>query len=233
MDKRSKPRPPRPTLPKPPKPRLPEPWEPARVPRPPTPPKPPEPWGIGNLLDRRRSRILLALVGGVAAAGCATHAGRTAGQAQGGDRFAVEIREDAIPVQRVIPAAEEAVWAVIPRVFQGMGYAGAPSEYREHVYLTPYLAIHDRLYEGDLNSLYFDCGRNPTGPVVADAYAITFVILVRLRPATEGTTLVEVLVDGNAADRAQRAKSVHCTGTGRLEKAILDRLEAQLRSPAP
>jgi hypothetical protein len=180
--------------------------------------------------DRRDPRTLLALLAALAAGGCAARTGRATGEVQAGDRFAVEYREDAIPVQRVIPAAEEAVWTAVPLVFKSMGYAGAPSVYRgEHVYLTPYLAVHDRLYEGDLNSLYFDCGRNPTGPAVADAYAITFVILVRLRPGNEGTTVVEVQVDGNAADRAQRAKSVHCTGTGRLEKAILDRLEAALR----
>jgi hypothetical protein len=134
----------------------------------------------------------------------------------------------------VISAPVEVVWAAVPLAFRSLGYTGSPStDAGERVYLTPYLAIRDRLYKGELNSVYFECGRNPTGPIVADAYAITFAILVRLRRQNEGATLVEVLVDGNATDRSQRASSVHCTGTGRLETVILERIEEQLRTLGP
>ena len=102
----------------------------------------------------------------------------------------VWIRDDAQPLQRVVPAPLEAVWAAVPLAFRDLGYTAGPSTRAgERVYLTPYLAIRDRLYQG------------------------------------------EVLVEGNANDRAQRAASVHCTGTGRLETAILERLEAHLRPP--
>jgi hypothetical protein len=94
--------------------------------------------------------------------------------------------------------------------------------------MTPPLKVHERLYEEELNSVYLDCGRTSTGAPVADVYAITFAIRARLIPQPGDRTLVEVLVDGTALDRTQRSNPVSCTGTGRLETAILQRLEARV-----
>ena len=148
--------------------------------------------------------------------------------------FTVWFRSDAAVARRVIPASVEAVWAVLPQVFVGLGYPGGPSiRAGEREYMTPTLKIHDHLYEGDLNSLYLNCGHTSTGTPVADAYAITFAILARVTPQDSGRSLAEVMIDGTARDRAERSNPVSCTGTGRLETVILQRLEAGVRSAPP
>lgn len=172
-------------------------------------------------------RTLLALVGALAAVACASGTSARRDAFELGDAFVVEYREDALSVDRVIRAPVDDVWAALPVVFRDLGYPGGPSVRDEREYLTPYLKIHDLLYQGDRNSVYFNCGGSPT--LIADTHAITFMILVRLTPQSEGATLAQILVEGNASDRTQRSKSVHCTGTGRLETGILDRLEARVR----
>jgi hypothetical protein len=62
---------------------------------------------------------------------------------------------------------------------------------------------------------------------------ITFAILVTLTPEGEGRTAVDVILDGNAADRTERVMSVSCTGTGRLEEALLELIERHARASAP
>jgi hypothetical protein len=177
---------------------------------------------------------LVAVLGGPICAGCASSGGGTSDPARERDRFTVFFRADAIPVRRVTRAPVEAVWAVVPQVFEGLGYPGGASVYEgERVYLTPNLKIEKRLYEGDLNSLYLDCGRTAAGVPAADVYAVTFAILTRVTPQDSARTIVEVIIDGTARDQAERSSPVSCAGTGRLETVILQRIEAGVRSATP
>jgi hypothetical protein len=148
-----------------------------------------------------------------------------------GETFAVWFRSDARPVQRVLAAPVDAVWAQLPRAFTDLSYAGGRSARNaERVYLTPSMTIRGRLYTGELNSVYIDCGRTPVGSAAADDYAVSFAILARLTPQDSSTTLVEIVVDGTAHDRTQSSSAVFCTGTGRLEAGLLQRLEERLRT---
>jgi len=150
------------------------------------------------------------------------------------EAFSTEYREDAIPVHRVMALPVERVWAALPQAFRSLGYPGAPSARRdERVFLTPYLAVPGQLYAGEPNSLYFVCGRSTNATAAVDAWVITFSILVRLTPEGEGRTAVDVILDGNAADRTERVKSVYCTGTGRLEEALLELIERHAYASAP
>jgi hypothetical protein len=177
-----------------------------------------------------RTGSLLALAG-LGLVACATNASSNAGTSRDRETFAVSFRSDAAPAKRVLPAPVQAVWAALPQVFADLGYPGGPSARpEERVYLTRSLTVRGRLYEGDLNSDYLDCGRTPAGPPAADTYEITFAILARLTPRATDSTLVEVLVDGRARDRTQSSNPVFCSGTGRLEAALLQRLEARTSS---
>jgi len=178
--------------------------------------------------------VLVGLAGALGANGCAASSGRRAGGAGAPETFFVEYREDAVPVHRVIALPVERVWAALPEAFRALGYPGAPSVHRdERVFLTPYLAVRERLYAGEPNSLYFVCARTNNVTSAVDAWMITFAILVRLTPEGEGRTAVDVILDGNAADRTERGMSVHCTGTGRLEEALLELIERHARASAP
>src|SRR5438094_691077 len=112
--------------------------------------------------------------------------------------------------------------------------SGASAREAERVYLTPSLRIHGRLYRGELNSVYIDCGHAVGGGHAADSYEVTFAMLVRLTPQDGGRSLVEVVIDGTARDRTLNLSNpVFCTGTGRLETEFLQRLEARTRSQPP
>lgn len=184
--------------------------------------------------------IFLGLAGPIAGLAC-TPGLRPAGEViTRGDevspteRFTVRYRADVNPIHRVVALPVNRVWAALPRAFEALHYPGAPSDQAdERVFLTPYLVLRGSLYEGELNSVYLDCGRNPLGASVADSWRITFAILVRLTPQGEGRTAVDVLIDGNANDPVLRANSQHCSGTGRLEEALLDLIERYASASAP
>ena len=157
-------------------------------------------------------------------------AGGRRGPDETGDVFAVWVRSDAPPLRRVLPAPVEAVWAALPDAFIALGFPGGPSARGERMYLTPSMTVRGALYQGELNSVYLDCGRTAAGGLAADVYAINFAILARLTPQDSTHTLVEVLVDGTARDRGQSSNSIFCTGTGRLETALVQRLETRIGS---
>lgn len=180
--------------------------------------------------SRLRCLAIFVALGG---AGCAARGPTTGGSGEG-DRFAAWYRRDAVPVRRVLRAPIETAWAVLPQVFVELGYPSGPHVYaEERVYVTPTLKINGRLYAGDLNSLYLDCGHTPEGEPAADVYSIAFAIMTRLTRQDAVSTIAEVIVDGTARDRVERSGGVPCTGTGKLEAAILQRLEAGIRSATP
>lgn len=185
------------------------------------------------MIAHRPSRIwvLAGLTGALGVHGCAG-GGRHAIETRAREIFSVEYREDAVPVRRVMAFPVDRVWAGLPAAFTALGYPGAPSVHPgERVFLTPHLAVRDRLYPEEPNSVYFACARTNNVTSAADAWMITFAILVRLTPEGEGQTAVDVILDGNATDRTERTMSVHCTGTGRLEGALLDLIERHARAP--
>ena len=97
----------------------------------------------------------------------------------------------------------------------------------EHLYMTPNMTIRGRLYDDAPNSQFFECGPAPFAAHAADEYLVNFAILVRLTPATDNSTTVDVLVDGTARPRSESGFVVPCDGTGRLERQLLRELEVR------
>jgi hypothetical protein len=148
--------------------------------------------------------------------------------------FAVWVRSDVSHVRRVLPAPVESVWRVLPPAFQFLRIPGTASQYPdEYVYATPQLKIEHRLYEGESNSLYIECGRTLGGSPIADEFQVIFAIMTRLTPQANGGTEIDIVVDGTAQDMTERSHAVRCYGTGRFEEAIIARVEAALRSAKP
>jgi hypothetical protein len=182
---------------------------------------------------RHRNVILLIALGGVPLAACASGSGGTA-NAPRSRMNTVWFRRDVIPVRRSLSAPVGTIWAALPQSFAELGFpSSASAREGERIYLTPSLRIHGQLYKGELNSVYLDCGNAAGGGRAADSYEVTFAMLARLTPQDSGSTLVEVLVDGSARDRTLNlSNALSCTGTGRLEKEFLQRLEAHIGQKA-
>lgn len=181
---------------------------------------------------RRNGWAFLVILCGLSVARCATRPGGAPGASREERTFTSWFRDDLIPVRRVLAASLDTVWAALPEVFAYYGYPGGPSMLAdEEVYLTPPLKIQRRLYKDELNSVYLDCGRTPMGLLAADAYPVTFSMMARLSRQDNTSTMVEIFVGGTARDPAQQSDQVYCTGTGRLETALLQRLETQTRLP--
>jgi hypothetical protein len=141
------------------------------------------------------------------------------------DRFSIEYRAESGALTAALPAPVERVAELIPGVFERLGLPVAPaSNTRTLTFITPTLKVSGRLYEGESNSDYFDCGRDIRG-AQADFLELRFVVLAELRPADDGGTVLETRVDGNARNRYREGSRFPCSGTGKLERQI----EALLR----
>lgn len=171
---------------------------------------------------------LIALCVLVACSGAPGPTPSASGTLQGPQDYVTYFRTDALPHRTVVQAPADIVWRTLPGVFDELGYPGAPARStRERVFITPNLQITGRLYEGESNSKYIDCGSGNTGPR-ADAQEVQFVIVTRVRPEGESETIVETIIDGSARDRMVSAGSYRCKGTGVLEKALVNLLILRL-----
>lgn len=147
---------------------------------------------------------------------------------------AIWYRSDVSHVRRVLPAHIEMVWRVLPASIEALGFPGRPTLYAEdHVYVTPQMKIETRLYEGESNSLYLNCGHTMAAVPAADEYQVIFTILAKLTPREGGETEIDIIIDGTAQDMRERSLPVRCNGTGRFEEAIIARIESGLRSRQP
>ena len=173
-------------------------------------------------------RTAVSLLAVCALANCAPRA-----TGEGIDRermFTVWSRKDVSHFSGVLPTAVDSVWRIVPIAFQSLHFPGAPSVYPDdRVYLTPYLKIERRLYEGEPNSLYLNCGFTSVGEPAADVYRVTFAMIARLLPQSAGGTKVDIVVDGTAQNMVERQAPVRCTGTGKLEAAVFQMLQDSLR----
>jgi hypothetical protein len=140
-------------------------------------------------------------------------------------------RMDVSHVRRTIPASLDAVWSALPASFESLQFPGRPTVYAaDHIYVTPQLKVERRLYEGESNSLYLDCGRTLAGQPIADEYQVIFSVMARLTPKPDNQTEIDIIVDGTAQDLKERSLPVRCNGTGRFEDAVVDKLLAAVRS---
>jgi hypothetical protein len=170
--------------------------------------------------------VSMIIMGGCSSSGAASRGSAV----RPGDTFMVRVEKNAPAVTRDISATPKEVWAAIPASFADLGYQGGPSAHSgELLYLTPTLNIGGRLYPDLPNSAYLDCGRAPSGGEAADEYAVQFAVLVRVMPRAAGGSTVKVLVDGQARERTGSSDTIHCSGTGRLEKMFVEAIERRVR----
>ena len=144
------------------------------------------------------------------------------------EAFTIRVRDDLNIPEFQIRQTPEDVWKALPDVYEELGYPGSPASSDEYVFITPYMNIRGRLYDGERNSKYLDCGTSPAGSPAADVYDVTFVIVTMVEPHPEGGSRLRVLVDGNARDKAISTNSVPCHGKGLLDTGIAQFLEQRM-----
>jgi hypothetical protein len=153
---------------------------------------------------------------------------RTASQGREGTFF---FRADAPFAKVVLPYTVDQVWRAMPDAYQLLGFTGtADRDTTKKDFKTGFMQIRGQLYEGEPNSLYFECSRNSmTGPL-ADQGDITFAILSRVEPNEGGGTAVLTQLSARVRRRDASQYPVDCGSTGRLERTLAQFLTQRLQT---
>lgn len=166
----------------------------------------------------RRESILLPLV----LAACARAAAPTS------DVSELQTRRHMSVTSERVAVSSSRIWKSLPDVFKELGFEGKPSGTEEMTYVTPPLRINGRLYDGELNSLYIDCGKTPAGGLAADEYGVTFAVFVKVVPVVADASVIEARIDGVSRTRNESSGRNRCWGTGKLEHRFIDALKRRL-----
>ena len=137
-------------------------------------------------------------------------------------------RRNLLVVSERVTASADSIWKVVPAAFKELGYQGHPSATEPLTYVTPPLRIEGRLYTGELNSSYIDCGRTPAGGLAADEYSITFAVFVRIERIVADASTIEARIDGVARARSESSGRIRCWGKGKLEDQFLRAIKRRL-----
>jgi hypothetical protein len=165
------------------------------------------------------------------AAACVSGGGSSPGAAGiGGKTYLVDYNPGDAKITRHFDAPVDVTWNAIPLAFKDLHFAGGPStKGNERLYMTPTLQLPGRLYEGELNSTYFECGKTPAGLPSTDSYELTFAVLVWADADRPSGSSVRILLNGWGHDRTNPSAVVQCTGTGRLEAMFLQAIEQRVK----
>jgi hypothetical protein len=138
----------------------------------------------------------------------------------GGGGFEISSVASERVTSQAVAAPVERVWAALPAAFQAVGLSGGGViSQSERIFGTPLLRFRGRL-AGERASRYLNCGRNPIGAAAADMYQMEAVVRSSVRPNSDGTTRLEVLVEATAAAPAGGTRTT-CATTRALEERIV------------
>jgi hypothetical protein len=142
-----------------------------------------------------------------------------------GSTAAVEMYTEAGIGESVIMAPSEAVWEVLPAVFEQLEIPVNRRDVR--VPELGNLGYQARRVEGRRMGNYIDCGTNLSGQL-ANLYEIQLSILTRLADGPEGTTVVTTTVDAYGEPRSTSGNQVHCQSREVLEKRVAELVAERL-----
>ena len=144
------------------------------------------------------------------------------------DASALQTRRTMAVTSERVSASSSRIWKAIPDAFRELGFEGKPSATEEMTYVSPSLRINGRLYDGELNSAYLDCGRTPAGGLAADEYGVTFAVFIKVVPVVADASMIEARIDGVSRTRSETSGRNRCWGTGRLERRFIDAIKRRL-----
>ena len=126
------------------------------------------------------------------------------------------------PAREQLPISVAAAWAVLPRAYEELGITPSTIDSTHHVYGS--IGFTPRRLGGEPLDRYFSCGTSATGVPLVQSYLVTMNVVTALTAAGGGTR-VETLLTANARPRGNSGDPVSCGSTGRLEAAIVRRLQ--------
>ena len=183
----------------------------------------------------RHSRFVLAAAT-IALAGCARNTdlapvgtdSQVVTIASGAGTQSLRIRQDDPSNQRVLELPLDAVWRVLPAVYDSLGVSITTVNPSMRVIGAEGAKVR-RSLKGVPLSRYFDCGTTQIG-ANADEYEITLTLLTQARAASPTTTRVEVTTMATARPVARRQDPQNCTNLGTLDARLYEMLQREALS---
>ena len=126
-----------------------------------------------------------------------------------------------------IPAALDAIWQVLPTVYDSLGIPRNTLDVASRTigntgYLTRRTLGKTRLSD------YIDCGSPQLRPA-ADYYDVNLSVLTQLQPESSGATRVTTTLVASAKSPSFAGQFDRCSSTGRLETKLFSLLDAALK----
>jgi hypothetical protein len=119
-------------------------------------------------------------------------------------------------------------WTELPAVYRALGLPVNESESARRRIAA--IAFQPRRIDGERVSLFLDCGRGITAGENADSYQVHLSVETRLvaDPSDPARAMVQSTLNANARPRAISGNPVPCDTRGRLERRIVETLQARL-----
>ena len=137
-----------------------------------------------------------------------------------GGRGTLDLSTEASVRDSILPASRASVWSALPSVFETLEM-DTPTVDAASLMIGNARFRPRRRIGGERPSRYFDCGSGPGGDY-ADRYQVTLYLMVQLRSAPGGGTMVRTTLDASARPRDVAGGSVHCGSKGSLERRIVE-----------
>lgn len=184
---------------------------------------------------QRRMILLSVALAGCASAGPAATPQRTTTTvsvpvSSGGHSGTVNLELDAYrsgaPVVTVLAAPRERVWEALDSAYAALRIPVGTRDPANWT-LGNRQFVPGRRIEGRPLSSFVDCGSTALGTGIADTYRVELSVLSVVRPEGTGTRL-ETSVQGTARQPGTTNTPVHCSSTGALEAALVEKLRLAL-----
>lgn len=130
-----------------------------------------------------------------------------------------------------LTASPEAVWSVLPPVYDELKIRMGTSDAANRVYGNRTLAVN-RTLGGKPLSTYLSCGADAFGVPLADKYRVDMSILTTLAPVEGGKTRITTQIAATASNPSVSSATTNCASTGNLEQLIASRIQARLAAYA-
>jgi hypothetical protein len=127
--------------------------------------------------------------------------------------------------EHALDAAPDAVWRVLPLVYDELGIPVTTLVTDARRIGNPAFRTRRRL-GGEPLSRYLDCGSRMGGRN-ADSFDVTLRVETMVRPAEQGAVLVTT-IDATARPVTGGGDPVNCSSTGRLESRLVEMIRARL-----
>lgn len=125
-----------------------------------------------------------------------------------------------------IPYSVDAVWRIMPSVFDSLGVPVATIDPAGRVIGNPGYKTRQRLGKAPL-SRYLDCGNTQIGPN-ADSYDVFLTVLTTVRAEGEAGASLSTIVEAKARPVTYNQAYSNCSTKGGIERRIADLVTARL-----